>query len=611
MKKLFTVVVTCSFLAVPLHAQEVFMSLTRSTIPITDTPTNVEVITAQDFEKTSARTVGDVVGYVPGVILKKSGSEGALSEASIRGFTALQVLVVIDDVPQIPDLTGEIDLSRIPLDNIERIEIVRGGGSAVYGPNAEGGVIHIITKHPTAAVDAQLTSEAGSYKTYHNRGRVGVNRGPVQAQVTASRDLSDGFQQNSSYRNTDITGLLSYNAGVYGKLAYNIEGEKGTIGLPSGTPVPLDQWNGSVERQANDLTAFQTTTLRNNRVNYTNRINGIDLTARLANNVQDLDAFQFGSLTQIRTEGRNAFAKLEQEKWGAVGYEFYQRRLDSNVFGVNRDNAWGAFLQTYLLSTEKVKLTPGFRYDFDNAYGDAWSPRVQLVAKLNDSWKASASANRSFRAPTFADLYNPFVPLANRSTHLRPEFTWIYDVGLSGKPAEGWETSLSGYYSRTTDKIATDPNKSFAAYNLDKAYSRGFEAAAGYEYRRVRQRLGYSYLDAKGTSAGSDYRTLQFSPKHKIDYRADISLPWQTVTTFDLVYLHKQWTNIGESGIEIPGYVVTNLRLTKRVGSWLELFVACNNVLDRHYAENADSFNGFFPRPGRNYLGGVTVRFLR
>ena len=62
--------------------------------------------------------------------------------------------------------------------------------------------------------------------------------------------------------------------------------------------------------------------------------------------------------------------------------------------------------------------------------------------------------------------------------------------------------------------------------------------------------------------------------------------------------------------MEIPGYVVANLRLSKMIG-WAELYVACNNVLDRHYAETADAFNGYFPQPGRNYLGGVTVHFLR
>ncbi len=128
----------------PVYAGDVFLSLTRGNLPISDAPTNVEIIPSRDFEPTSAKTVADVIEHVPGVMVQKYGSSGALSLVTVRGFLSHQVLVVIDDVPQIPDLTGNVDLSRLTLENVERIEILRGGASAVYGPNAEGGVIHIM-----------------------------------------------------------------------------------------------------------------------------------------------------------------------------------------------------------------------------------------------------------------------------------------------------------------------------------------------------------------------------------------------------------------------------------------------------------------------------------
>jgi outer membrane receptor protein involved in Fe transport len=188
--------------------------------------------------------------------------------------------------------------------------------------------------------------------------------------------------------------------------------------------------------------------------------------------------------------------------------------------------------------------------------------------------------------------------------------TWTYDLGAEVKPLPGLETSVNLFRSDTRDRIALNPNADFAAFNVDKAYSQGVETGLAYEYRKVRQKIDYTYLDAKGENLGSDYQTLAFSPKHKIDYRADIRLPWQAVTTFSLTYLHRQWTGLNETGVEIPGYTVANLRLAKTVGI-AELFVACNNLFDRHYAEQADAFNGYFPQPGRNYLGGMTVRFLK
>ncbi|MFA5976218.1 MAG: TonB-dependent receptor, partial [Elusimicrobiota bacterium] len=542
---------------------------------------------------------------------------GSLAMPSIRGFSGRQILVVVDDVPQLPDYTGDVDLSRFPLDNVDRIEILRGGASAVYGPNAEGGVIQIITKRPISAVDVLAASDVGSFDTLHNRVRVGSQQGPVEAQASASRDLSDGFQQNSSYRNTNLAGFFAYDAKKLGKLSYSIEGAKGSIGLPSGTPVPIGDWDGELERQANDLTAYQTETNRNNRLQYLNRIRGIDLTARVANNVKDLDTFQFGAETMTRTEGRNAFGKLECPGRGALGYEFYQNRLDSNVYGVYRTNAWGTFYEAYFIRNAWLKFTPGIRYDRDNSYGESWSPRVELVVTPGEMWKMSASANRSFHAPTLADQFNPYVPSEFQPGHLNPEITWSYNLGATVKPMPGLETTVNLFHTETKDRIALKPVEVstsvtyYPAFNLNRAFTRGVEAALSYAYKGVRQKLAYSYLQAEGENAENgnfDFRSLAFCPKHKIDYRADVRLPRQSGLTFDVHYVYKQWSAIGETGVEIPDYVVANIKATKKIG-WLDLFVACSNLLDRHYAENADSFNGYFPQPGRTFSGGVTVHF--
>src|SRR5208282_859461 len=214
-------------------------------------PANIDVIPSSSWENSTARTVADAIENEPGIVIRRSASMGSQALPSIRGFSSQQVLVVIDDVPQSPDLTGNVDLSRIPLDNVDRIEILRGGASAVYGPNAEGGVIHIITKAPKHELEAQYSGTVGSFGTYTNQLLAGTQVGPVQAQVTGSRDLSNGFQQNAYYHNTNLTGLLAYDGGPYGKLTYYASGALSVVGLPSGTPVPIGQWNGTVERQAN------------------------------------------------------------------------------------------------------------------------------------------------------------------------------------------------------------------------------------------------------------------------------------------------------------------------------------------------------------------------
>jgi len=602
--------VFCLLLAAPARAADVFLSLTRSDLPISDAPTNVDVIKAGEIDRTTAKTAADAIEGMPGVMIRRSGSLGSAELAALRGFSSKQVLVVIDDVAQQPDLTGTVDLSRIPLDNVDRIELVRGGASAVYGPNAEGGVIHIITKQPSTKVDAKLVTEAGSFGTYHNLLSAAMVQGPLRLQATASHDSSRGFQQNSQYKNSQVTGLAAYDAGQAGRISYQGSTAQGRLGLPSGTPVPIDRWNGSAERQANALTTWQSETDSSNRLQYENRFHGLEITARVANNVVRREVFEFGFITRIRTEGRNASAKIENRDIGALGYDYHQRRLNSNIYGDHRADAWGAFAQSYLLSGDRVRLTPGLRYDRDNQYGATWSPRIQLVAKLNDACKLSASANRSFQAPTFADLFDPFVPPAYQNAGLRPEKTWSYDAGVAVRPGGGLEFSATGYRTDTQDRIALDPNRGFAAFNLDSAYTRGVEFAASHRAGYLFQSANWTYLDAKGKKDGSDFQTLAFSPRHAINYKVDLRLPLQTGLTLAGRFVDEQWTRLDQAGMRIPGHFVANIKVIKKIG-WVELFAACDNLLDRRYAETADAFNGYFPRPGRTYSGGVSLRFMR
>ena len=602
--------VLCLLLSASAHAADAYLTLTRSDLPISDAPTNVEIIKAGEIARTTAKTVADAIEDAPGVVIQRSGALGSTQLPALRGFSAKQVLIVIDDVPQQPDLTGTVDLGRIPLDDVDRIEMLRGGASAVYGPNAEGGVIHIITRQPVTKVDAKLATDAGSFDSTHNLLSLGTNQGPLRLQATGSHDSSNGFQQNSRYQDSNATALAAYDAGPAGRISYRGRAEHGLVGLPSGTPVPIGQWNGSVERQANDLKAYQSETQSANRLQYDNRFRDLSFTARVANNVTSRDVFEFGYDTLIRTEGRSAFAKIESREIGTLGYEYYQRRLDSNIYGSHRGDAWGTFAELYITPGEHIRFTPGIRYDRDNRYGESWSPRVQLVVRPDETWKFSASANRAFQGPTFADLFNPFVPSQYQDVQLRPEVTWSYDAGVAVRPGAGTEFAVTGYRTDSRDRIALDPNRGFAAFNLDRGYTQGAEVSASFKTSHIDQSANWTYLDAKAETGGANYQALAFNPRHTVNYKVDVRLPWQSGLTLRGRFVDEQWTNKDQAGVHIPGYFIADVKASKKAGP-VELFVACSNFLDRHYAQTADTINGYFPQPGRTYSGGMTVRFLR
>lgn len=615
-----SMVVLSLLLAVPSYPAEVFLSVTRSDLPVTDAPVNASIVKADKAAETTARTVADAIELEPGIVIRRSGTTGSTQFPSLRGFASKQVLLVIDDVPQVPDLTGTVDLSRIPLDQVERIEILRGGASAVYGPNAEGGVIQVVTRRPATKVDAELATELGSLGTYSNRLRAGTSQGPVKAQFTASRLTSEGFQENGYSQASFFSGHLSYDSGDLGRLSYDGSGSRGTLGLPSGTPVPLGEWDGTKERQANDRTAKQAESGEVHRFEYKVVLpRDLELTTRVGDNVTDRTIDQFGARTLIRTEGRTASAKLDAHAFGSAGYDYAQRRLDSNDYGVHRGDSWGVFYQVPLVDLTALKVTPGLRYDRDNVYGESWSPRLLIVGKPGGSWKVSGSAGRSFQAPSFADLFDPFVPEAARAPHLSPEITWSYDLGFSVRPTEASEFSASFYRTDTKDRITTRETPvapfgpfdvAYPAYNLDRAFTQGVETRASLETGPLSQSLSWTYLQAEGKATGTNYRVLAFAPKHSLGYAGSVRGPWNTRLSARVRYLHRQWTGAGETGVQIPGYTTVALKLVKKAG-WAEFFAAVDNLLDRHYAQTADAFNGYFPQPGRTFSAGASVRFLK
>lgn len=592
---------------------EVFLTLTRTELSTRRLPTTTSVVTAQDIQRSRAQNVADAIETTTGITIRRNGSLGALHLASLRGFSAKQVLVVVDDKPLPVDLTGTVDLSQLPVDNIERIEIVRGPGSVVYGANAEGGVIHIITRRPASdRLAAEATSEFRSFGTQIYRAHAGLKRGPAESQVSVSRNLSDGFQENSAFRNTSLGGYWGYDFGPGGALSFRASGSKGRVGLPSGTPVrDIGQFDGNRERRANRLTDNQADINRSYRLEHKLPVGDrATLIARLGNGVTDREAFQFGSTTQLRTEGRTGFLQANLPAGASLGYEYTQQRLNSNLYGDHTTNAWATFAQWTWSPTQAFTAIPAVRYDRHTEYGGFTSPRLTLVLQATPAWKFSSNIGRAFQAPTFADLFDPFVPSADRSPDLRPERSWQYDLGAHVASAEGFETGATLFRSDVTDRIALDPTRSFAAFNVDQAFNQGVEVEVGHAWQGTRHRVNYTYLQSEGKTAGFAFRPLQFSPRHVANYRVDFDGPWATGITSSLRYVHNQFSDIGEQGLKLPTFVVWGIRLSKRVGFW-EGFFGVDNLTNRRYALQGDRFNGFYPQPGRTYWGGVTLRFYQ
>jgi outer membrane receptor protein involved in Fe transport len=236
-----------------------------------------------------------------------------------------------------------------------------------------------------------------------------------------------------------------------------------------------------------------------------------------------------------------------------------------------------------------------------------FSPGFGIVYSPGAAWKFSARAAKAFQAPTFADLYDPFVPAADVSPDLKPERSVNYQAGGQWASASGFYAVLTGYRSVVKDRIDLDSSRSFAAYNLEKAYNSGGEAKLGYKAGAAALAGAYTYNRSEGRLPGGRFRELAFSPRHRASLVADIGAGPAGILC-KARYVGKQYTGRGRSGLRIPDFVTADLSLAWRFG-WGEISAGADNALDRHYAESADSVNGYYPQPGRTWKASVRLVF--
>lgn len=582
----------------------VFLSLTRDRTTAADLPAQRTVVTRADLERAGAKSLAEALDAVPGAVFNRTGTLGSLTSLRLRGVpTSNQVLILIDDQPISGVAVQNVDLSQIPVGNIERIEIVRGGSSVLYGANAIGGVVNVITRRPTPGpVTTRLTTEWGSFFTQTYRGEIGKATDRQSVYVAAGRDLSEGFQDNADSDGIHVTGRAGLR-GHRGGLVLALARVDNETGAPNGTPVPLGEWNGEREKEANDPDTRVAQKITRARLSgdwalgeWATLLPSAFVSGHAYENAGGPfpnDHFERTAGGELRLRGVGG--------WTLGGG--YERDTRTGVGETPTHVAnWALFAQ-HEVKTRRLTLAPAVRFDQHTDFGNVYNPRLTAVFRVTDRGRLSASAARSFRAPTFLDLVYP----GFSNPQLRPEVAWTYDAGVEwGDANRFWRAT--GYFSKITDRIVADFSTGFVPYNRPRSELSGAEVEAGLRWGAVRSRSSYAYSRSVGNSnTASDYRPTRLAPRHV----ATEELLWETRSGWTwrnaLRYVHKQFSDDGETGSKLPSFTVWNLGLSKRILA-ARAWVSADNLTDKHYAESV-SFGGYNPQPGRTFRAGVTIEF--
>lgn len=554
------------------------------------------VITREWIERTGARNVAEVLRQVPGLDVARQGSDGSLVSAFLRGANSPHVLVLMDGARLNSPYFSGYDFSVLTTENVERIEIVRGPFSALYGSDAIGGVIHIFTRPAGSALSGRATLEGGD--AGHRRGSAFATAGTAAFGVSASysRDETDGDRRNSDWRQDAGSARVEWRSGDRLRLA--LEGS--LVNADVGTPGPVGRESPRARQESREERLQLPVFFR--------AISGHEssfLFARVSSErtFSDPDAgFESRSNPEtLQTRLSDTFRAGRHEVTAFGSWERWNVDDRSN-FGVTLDDdsstIWGAGVQDSVSLGRGAVLTAGLRYDRHSDFGRAWSPRGTL-AWLDPSggWKLRVSAGSAFRAPSVGELFYPF----GGNPDLEPERVTSWEAGAERYFAGG-RLDVSLFWNELRNLIVFDFVSS-SNENVGRARTRGVEVAWRQRISaRVEVDAGYTWLDAKDRVSGED---LIRRPRHRA-FAAVVVRPTERLTLSPrAVFVGRRPDRdaLTFGATELPSYVRLDVFARYDLGQ-VAPFARLENATDRRYDE-ADGY----PAPRRRWGAGMEVRF--
>jgi vitamin B12 transporter len=553
------------------------------------------VIDRADIERLQPLSLQDLLRGTPGLSIANNGGPGKNTSLFLRGSEAGHVLVLIDGVKIGSATAGVPAIQDIPVDQIERIEIVRGPFSSLYGSEAIGGVIQIFTRRAQGTFEPNFSIGAGSYGEV--RGDVGVagkgEQGWYSAQL--AHENTDGINScrgkpspggagcfvdepdRDGYRNTS----LSLQGGYRFNQAWDADAH---ILRTDG----YTEFDGSFTNQADTEQHVAGARLRFRPTDK------LTLTLNAGQSADLSENFEDGVYSSTFNTHRD-LGSLQGDLGIAgglltLGYDWQRDRVDSDTAYENNrridDAVFGQWQQTF----GSQSLQASARHDDNSQFGGKTTGSLLWGWELSNALRLTASAGTAYKAPTFNDLYYPDFG----NPDLRPENSRNYELGLRGTP--GWgKWSVNAFENQVDDLIAYDAAL-FAPGNVSRARIRGVEAVAATKLAQWDVAATATWLDPRNESDDANHGKV-LARRARESARFDADRHFGALSAGASVYVaDKRYDDLGNTR-ELGGYALIDLRVAYVLSAAWKLQLSANNVADRRYETAA-----FYNQPGRNFL---------
>ncbi len=613
-------------------------------IPIENVGTSVTVVTAADLKNAQVRNAADALRSLPGVSVGRTGGFAGLTQLRIRGAEANHTLVLIDGIEANSGADGEFDFSDLSAEDIERIEILRGAQSGIYGSNAIGGVVNIITKGGRGPLTVQGSVEGGSYKTRDLSARVSGGNDKGYVSLGIHRRESDGFNiapnrdpANPAFRDDDFSQLTSFSLKAGGQITRDAsvdivlrnvsksggrDGFGGTIGsLATAVEDPSrfssNLWLAGATIRWDMLDGALSHALRANH-NSTRRID--DDRSQfpfLSDNTSETNKFGYLATYRFATPlllaAKHSVSGLIEKE-----FETFQPRSDFTTGEDFQRSRIGKVAEYRGEFYVRLFVTGSVRHDDNDSFQDFTTWRSTAALKLPElSMRPHASVGTGVKYPTFYEQYG-FIPgFFIPNPNLKPETSFGWDAGVEFTVVRDRATIDVTYFNTNLEnKIVSLGFPTSLTNTPGEATRQGIEIAGKYKVlSNLSFGLSYTYLDARESNGQQEVRRAPHGGKVDVNYGFDggrgnfnIAAAYNgraEDAAFRLgVDPNFGFTTFNPERVKLDDYLLITAAASYKIQPGVEVFGRVENLTNQKYQE-VFGYN----TPGATAYAGVRLTF--
>ncbi len=591
-----------------LIPDSIIVSANRKPTPVSQIGSSVTVINEDDIKKSQSLMVSDLLRAVPGVDVVQSGGLGRNTSIFLRGANSHHTLVIIDGVemndPSSPN--GNFDFAHLNVSNIERIEILRGSQSVLYGSDAVGGVIQIFTKRGFGLPKAEFNVEGGSFNSFNESAIVSGSSGEIDYALFVARKDTDGISasnkhlgsvEKDGYENSEFSGRIgiSLPRNIDLSISSRIVNAKADIDQSSGI---LDDPNFTNDSKARSvsvaLSRVEPDKLWKPSI-------GLSIYDKKFNSIDEFDSDHPDISSIFNTDGRKIkLSTLHAFDFASNSSLTFGAETESEEFNSTYESvsAWGPYADTvrevdsrissaYLLEeysfNNKLYATVGLRYDYQDNFKEKVTYRLTSAYRFDElDLKLKANYGTGFKSPS---LYQMFHQLYG-NVDLEPEESKGWEIGFEKSFRQiGFDLSVT-YFDNEYENLITLDENTFRSININKVISSGIEISATYSKEKYSVSFDYSYVDTKNKT--NDAPIIR-RPKNKFGLTSSFRPVSKVGLSIHLLYVGDRedfdFRPFPAELVSLENYTLTNFTMSYDLLSWMTIQGRVQNLFDVKYEE--------------------------